>query len=649
MTAAIQSRQLSPPPDAFGESLARAIMMLYGLFLILYIWGSLVPESSLWGVHQLAFLGTGSRFALVILSGALVVPVISSLCVPRLEHLVDLGAQKRRAALPLLVAAGAAAGLLCYSFRISTDMYGDSRTLLTLLAGRTFTVGDLFRFDIADNDLREPLTRLIHQSIAHASGLDQKLVFQIVSSMCGGLFVVGFSRWALSVKGTSAWKSFLLVAGLTCGANQLFFGHVEDYTLVYLAIVGFLLLAWKFFEGFNSIPLMALLLVIGFLLHTAMALFLPALLYLLVYSASQRRPRMKPWIGQRAVLAALVLTVAAGTWAYFFYFKADRLLVGDQKERGGKVFLPLFNSMLPPHMYTLLSINHVSDIVQELLLTVSPGTVVLLCAGLVFYRQVRWSSPRTMFFGIAAFFFMLFNATVNPLLTPERDWDMLSLAAPAVLFFAFAVSADWFDRLSQTSFPRTAIAVSVALALLSCSMLYVNSQPLRAGERLRALGEWAFKSYYLGSAYLLNVGAKYTQDRGAEISERRRALAAIEPEKSEPDLEAGFLYHKLADVLFLDGRYEEAGRYYSKSRHEDPYNASAIKALAGVALLSGNLDGAVEFMSSYNSNINGGDIVDLDGLIIAEKMNHLKYLLYTKADTAAIMQTLESIHLEPRQ
>lgn len=649
MTSVPQSRLSSASTDFPGESITRAVMGLYVFFLLMYTAGSFLPESPLWGVHQLAFLGTGVRVALLILSVLLVFPLLSSLYVPRLGDLVQRGEQKKRMALPVLISAGIITGFVCYAFRISTDMYGDSRTLLTLLAGREFTFADLFKFDISNNDLREPLTRLIHQWIARVFGLDQKLTFQIVSSICGGLFVVIYSYAILTLKGSPQWKVFLLVTGLTCGANQLYFGHVEDYTLVYLAIIVFLLLAWKFFDGFKALPIMVVLLIIGFLLHTGMVLFIPSLIYLFVYRASQRRARLRRWIGPRGILGALVLTLVAGTLAYFFYFKADRLLVGDQKERGDKVFLPVVNSFLPPHNYTLLSIGHISDVIQEVLLTVSPGAVVILCAGLVFFRQVRWSSPRVVFFGIAAFFFVLFDATVNPLLTPERDWDMLSLAAAPVLFFAFAVSADWFERPQAGSFPRTVAAVSVALAVLSCSIFYVNSQPLRAGERLRALGTWAFNSYYLGSAYLLNVGAKYTPDRPAEIAERKREISMLEPHKSNPDLELGFLDHKLGDVLYLDGQYQEAGRYYGKSWHEDPYNASAVKALAGVALHNGNVDGAVEFMSIYNNNINPGDVVDLEALLIAEEINHLRYLLYTKADTAAIMQTLENLHLEPRE
>ncbi|HEY6192821.1 MAG TPA: tetratricopeptide repeat protein [Bacteroidota bacterium] len=641
--------QRQPDDRRMAASLTRVSFVLFALFLLLYAVASLYPDSFLWGVHQLAFIEAGVRLALLLIAVALALPWISSLYVPRLESLLRPDTVRTVVLVPVLLAAGAAAALACFQFRISTDMYGDSRTLLTLLANRQFTPADLFKLDLTSNELQEPLTRLIHQSIAQIFGLDQRFVFQIVSSVAGGLFLILVSYTALTAKGPSNWKLLFLVAFLTCGANQLFFGHVEDYTLVYLGIVLFLILAWKFFDGRKSLPLCVIVFLIGTRLHTGMVLLLPALLYLVFYSKSQKDPRFRKWIQPRTVLAAVGLTLVAGTLAYFFWFKANRMIVGDRVERGEKIFLPMSNVYLPPHNYTLLTPSHFSDIVQEFLLTVSPGAVVVLLLGIVFFRQIKWNTPRMIFFGLAAFYFMLFNSTVNPLLTPERDWDLLSLAAAPVCFFAIALTKDLFDRLKDSSFSRSVVGISLALGLLSCSMFYVNSDPMKAGERLRSLGVWAFGSYYLGSAYLLNVGAKYEPDRASEIRDRMDVLKKLEPLKSTPDMELGFLSHKLADVLYLDGRFTEAAEYYTKSLGEDPYNASAIKALAGVSLHTGNLDGAVDFMTYYNENINPGKVIDLDGLMIAEKINYLRYLLYTRADSALIVGTLEEINLGPRE
>jgi hypothetical protein len=467
--------------------------------------------------------------------------------------------------------------------------------------------------------------------------------------VCGGLFVILLGYTALKIKGPAIWKLLFLVLGLTCGANQLFFGHVEDYTITYLCIVFFLILAWRIFDGYHSLTLSVIVFLIGTRLHTGMVLFLPALLYMVLYRKSLKDPRFKQWIRPRAIIAALGLTVVIGTLAYFFYFKADRMVVGDRVERGEKIFLPIENVFLPPHNYTIFTPSHFSDIAQEFLLTVSPGAVLLLVLGIVFVRRIRWSAPRTIFFGLAAFYFMLFNSTVNPLLTPERDWDLLSLAAAPVCFFAIALTRDWFDRIKEPSFPRRVVGISVALGLISCSMFYVNSDPMKAGQRLRSLGIWAFESYYLGSAYLLNVGARYEPDRDSEIDARMAALKKLEPLKSNPDMELGFLSHKLADVLYLEGRYTESANYYLKSLAEDPHNASAIKALAGISLRTGKLDGAVDLMTYYNDNVNPGKVIDLDGLMIAEKINYLRYLLFTRADSSLLVSTLEDINLGPRE
>src|ERR1051326_2863850 len=170
-----------------AASLTRFSFVLFALFLLLYAAASLYPDSFLWGDHQLAFIEAGVRLAPLLVSVALALPWINSLYVPNLESLLRPDTVRTVVLVPVLLAAGAAAALACFQVRISTDMYGDSRTLLTLLANRQFTPADLFKLDLTSNELQEPLTRLIHQWIAQIFGLDQRFVFQIVSSVAEDL------------------------------------------------------------------------------------------------------------------------------------------------------------------------------------------------------------------------------------------------------------------------------------------------------------------------------------------------------------------------------------------------------------------------------------------------------------------------------
>ena len=632
----------------FGRILSLTVMALTAGYVILYAIGSFSPTSFLWGMNHLAFFQPAARYSFLLLAFAFAIPLVYRPLVRFIESVIDWLARSRWNSAVTLIPLGGAAAFLFYYFRISTDMYGDSRTLLTLLAGKTYSLADLFRLDIAnvgDAEYREPLTRLIHQSIANLFHLDLKYTFQIMSALSGGFFIIMFTSFVLRLEGPKTWKVVFLVVGLTCGANQLFFGHVEDYTLIYLCIVLLLMFAWKFFDGKKLLPAMLLVFLIGTRLHSAMLFFIPSMVYCVCFSLRRTHPWFDRLLSPRSVLIAVGCTLVAALLAYYLVFHADRQLVGDQKERGEKIFLPVSGILPPPHNYSLISLNHISDILQEVMLTVSPGAVILCCLGIFFVRRVPWTNPRVVFFGLAAFYFLLFNCTVNPLLTPERDWDLLSLAAMPLTFFAIAATAGWFQH---DLFPKVAAGGSIALAILSSTFFFLNADSVKANQRLRSIGIWSFKSYYLGSAYLINVGEMSIADPAGQIAARIGDLQLMDKDRSNPDLEYGFLCHKVGDAAYRLGEYDVAEKYYMKSYEEDPYNATAVKALAVISILGRRFDSAEKYMALYNGNINNPEILDFDGLVIAESAQYMNYLVSRGADSSLITAELAKLHFSTR-
>lgn len=66
--------------------------------------------------------------------------------------------------------------------------------------------------------------------------------YRLVSSLCGAAFVLLHLRLAATLPGLHGWaRAAIAWLGLVDGANQLFFGHVENYTLPRLAATWFLI------------------------------------------------------------------------------------------------------------------------------------------------------------------------------------------------------------------------------------------------------------------------------------------------------------------------------------------------------------------------------------------------------------------------
>lgn len=156
---------------------------------------------------------------LFLVGAALVVtiPYVSGILIESLERSLHFITRGKKS---LLIIAGILGGLgtfVFYENRIITDMYGDSRTLLSLLASKHYSLADLWRFDDT-----EPLSRLIQKSLSQILGLDQKLTIQIVSSIAGGLFLIVVLLFVANSKHSPTWKVLAAIILVSSGVNQLF-------------------------------------------------------------------------------------------------------------------------------------------------------------------------------------------------------------------------------------------------------------------------------------------------------------------------------------------------------------------------------------------------------------------------------------------
>jgi hypothetical protein len=527
---------------------------------------------------------------------------------------------------------------ICYHYRIVTDMYGDSRSLIEYLSWKKLSI-----LDVINPGNKEPLTQIFHQFVAYAFGVNIKSAYEIVSSVCGGIFLTLLIFFIRQVNGSKVWKIFIFVLFSTTGANQIFFGHVEDYTLIYLTIILFFITGWMLFNGKKTLGVMVFIFIVGTRIHLEMLLLLPALIFAISHTVSIKYPKVAGWLMPKKIFAVMISTLICGTLAYFYYFKAYHYEGTGVDEILSKIFLPIYDHLPEQHYYTLQSLSHFSDFIQELLMTVSPVAFLILCLSFIFFRRINWREPQIVFYALAVFYFLLFNFTVNPSLSMSRDWDFLASGALPVLFLALTLSKKIFADILSIPQQKKIIGAGLALGIFSFTLFYVNSNPSTASWRLEGIGKWAFKSYYSSSSYILNVSAKMEENLDKQIERRKNVIIDLLPYSSKPDLEIGFLYHKFGVALYANRQFVEAAVSFNKSLEQDPKNASAIKLLALITLQQKNFYEAERILIFYNRNINQPVIKDKQGLELIEYCKQLRNLVSSNGDSLTIQNKLEYV------
>ncbi|MBK7190411.1 MAG: hypothetical protein IPH86_17515 [bacterium] len=139
---------------------------------------------------------------------------------------------------PVVVAAMALGAFL--AFPVATRMYGDTLAILNHHGPDDLArhLGRVLEPGIAT---RGSAVALVHDLVERATGLSWLASYRLVSSLCGAAFVLLHLRLAATLPGLHGWaRATIAWLGLVDGANQLFFGHVENYTLPRLAATWFL-------------------------------------------------------------------------------------------------------------------------------------------------------------------------------------------------------------------------------------------------------------------------------------------------------------------------------------------------------------------------------------------------------------------------
>ena len=309
------------------------------------------------------------------------------------------------------------------------------------------------------------------------------------SALCGVLFVL-VAVWivrsllaATTEPGSN--KTFIATAALllllASGYIQLFFGYVETYPLLLVAMAYYVGCVLSYLEGRGTLLAVLLSCTAALSIHLSAAALLPSFLYVVIV-AIRRRHERAPWGDLLAGLVAtvLLLTVLSNVGHGFDLPKTLLATIGRIASGESDA----------PHYAT--SGAHVLDMANEQIL-IGPLGLVLVALGLVGHRAAR---------GPHAIRWFMWVLVIPYLVVVARNWDLLAPTG-----FVFTVAGLYFllERIQEPRVRSLALVIVVAVSLFhTAPWIALNASeargvarfatlPLGGGRTESTLGCWEFR------------------------------------------------------------------------------------------------------------------------------------------------------------
>jgi hypothetical protein len=275
----------------------------------------------------------------------------------------------------------------------------------------------------------EILELYVHSRFWHhtsrAFGWSVEYSYQFLSSLAGGFFVVLLLVFSWAVLGEKRWMVLVLGVG-SAGFMQLFFGDVENYTLVTLLVLVYFFAGHLYLEAKCSLLVPSAILAVAICFHLLAAFLLLSLAYL--YGVALRR---RQWVGIAGAAVTLV-AIPMAVVAYFHHHGLPLEVIRTTNAFGqaGRI-----------QRFATPDLAYHGQITSLLLLLFPPA---LCFVPLVAYRRVRLDSFN-VFMLLAACVLVGYMFTWRAQLGVYNDWNLYAAAALplAILFwhnFARAVA-----------------------------------------------------------------------------------------------------------------------------------------------------------------------------------------------------------------
>jgi hypothetical protein len=345
---------------------------------------------------------------------------------------------------------GLISSLMLLGFPVLDLRLGDGLILLESMYLET----KIFGYHLILDEILEGLIHSIAQAVLHSS--NPRLNYQILSTLCGLGLIVYFGNKYFSRR--NGLLSFLVI--LSSGGFLLFYGYVENYTLLSTYIFFFYMLVLNTLEEGEKLSpwILGFLAGVGALFHLVFGYHIFALIYL-TYIFSTNAEFFKNAL-RSTVMAGLVMSIIFG---YFLFFSDVRLDLSQAHITNPK-FYP---------WKRMISTNHFLEIFYCMILSSLPALVVL--GYIRFFDRDTWNQYKTnsefQFLKYSILGFFLHGFIFNPQLGFPADWDLMSF-----YWIPLAILA---GRLVQ----RTQLPASRMMPILLFSFILLQANAFTLSQR----------------------------------------------------------------------------------------------------------------------------------------------------------------------
>jgi len=465
-----------------------ALRVLASLVIALHLAAPLFSEEIAWGLWPATYLPSPLRILLAL--AALGLAWGGDRLWQALPGANAALARVRFTSPSVRLAISLLAGACFYIFRIRHLGWGDAKLLVKGLA-------DPYRLTYV---WQAPLDVFLHAKGWQLGNAlfgwpDPVPVYRILSTAAGVAFVWVLTGLAAGLGRNRAERAAAVGLVLTLGTMQLFFGYVENYSLMTLGVLIYAYLALRRLRGEIALVWPAIALAVTHAFHPSTIILAPSLLYLAFAPApvgqapqpglrgNGRHPGDVPRTGVWRIDARSVLSVAVPYGLVFAGVVAlmtsgdhglDALMGVDFPGGGDRIwFVPLFEITTKWQHYTMFSVGHLVDIVNQQLLVAPMVWPSLILIALLACRRLPREDATGRFLLVMAGCHLLLTLVWNADYGGQKDWDLFSPAAlPAALLLAWALPRALAER---TAFRAGAWAIIATQAFHLLAWIWRNT------------------------------------------------------------------------------------------------------------------------------------------------------------------------------
>jgi hypothetical protein len=446
--------------------------------------------------------------------------------------------------------------------------------------------------------------------------------FFIAGILCGVCYLIIIHRLVLAIVGDGRLRAAVFLLLMALPVTQLFFGYVEVYGVVTVAVAFYCLSGVRYLRGEIPFTRLPLLWFIAICFHVLSILLVPSLLVLAWHEYRAH--------GLRRIAAGTALAAAALVFAL-------ALIDFDLSAVTATVPHSHFYSWGPStdaadryaEAYAGVSLLHANDLFNYLVLMLGPVLVlgVLTVTGKrTTLKGVTGTVPG--FLAAAAVPVLIFLAFVKFDLGPAKDWDVLApyFLPPALLMVSLFAASGSPGR------ARAVLMVAVATGIQTGGYIALNASTGPALERYQALIDprtMSNAACYASSHHLALYYHQVGNDAGAvglwqrytalfpeDIRGYRNTAINAAPGKEADEIlmdrlnlriqsvapgDSGFratyamFCRKAGSMREANGRLPEAIAWYRKALLASPGDAGVAMKAAQLFHLTGNSDSAVVY------------------------------------------------------